>query len=203
MSGNLVIHVIDDDVALLHSAQLLLTTEGFTAKIHASAEQFLAAFDEDGGDCVVTDVCMAGLDGITLLSTLRERGVALPVIVVTGHADIPLAVRAIKQGAFNLLEKPFRAQELIASIRQACGASIVAPAAVAAKDGIEWKFSTLTPRERDVLEGLLRGHPNKIIAHDLGISQRTVEIHRAHLMRKTQAGSLAELVRMTLSIAKG
>jgi len=202
MSDKPLIHLIDDDAALLDSVGLLLATEGFAVKTYRSAEEFLMAGGATDAGCVVTDVRMTGMSGIDLLSRMKEREPALPTIIITAHADIPLAVRAMKQGAADLLEKPFRAEDLISSIRQAFAQAADEKNGVPVAQADLAKFESLSAREREVLEGLLRGQPNKIIAHELGISQRTVEIHRANVMRKTRAGSLAELVRMTLSFTR-
>lgn len=197
MSGRRRIHIVDDDEDVLGALALLLRTEGFAVETYLSAEAFLAAGVGDDGGCVVTDVRMAGMSGMDLLAAMRERGLALPTIVITGHADIPMAVSAMKRGAADLLEKPVRPEDFVAAIRQAVGA-----AQAGSPPPPHAKFSALSKREKQVLAELLLGHPNKIIGFRLGISQRTVEIHRANVMRKTGAGSLAELVKMSLS-AKG
>lgn len=188
------IHIIDDDEHLLDAFALLLRTEGFAVVTYASAEIFLAQINRESRGCVVTDVRMAGMSGMDLLTAMKERGLALPTIVVTGHADIPLAVQAMKRGAADLLEKPVRAEDLIHAIEQVLAAVETTPPSAA-----NVKFSQLSKREKQVLEEMLLGRPNKTIAFNLGISQRTVEIHRARVMRKTGAGSLAELVKMSLS----
>lgn len=201
MSGGQVVHVVEDDPDVLHSIQLLLTAEGFNVRTYASAENFLDLADATAQGCVVTDVRMPGMSGVELLSKIKERGLATPVVVITAHGDIPLAVHAMKLGAVDLLEKPFRPDVLISSIRQALVRRHGDHESETAQENLK-RLSTLSARESDVLKGLLKGLPNKIIAHELGISPRTVEIHRANVMKKTRAGSLAELVRMALSVAE-
>lgn len=201
MNGGQLVHVVEDDPDVLHSIQLLLTAEGFAVKTYASAENFLDLVDATAQGCVVTDVRMPGISGVELLSKIKERGLATPVVVITAHGDIPLAVHAMKLGAVDLLEKPFRPDVLISSIRQALARRQGDQESETAQENLK-RLSTLSARESDVLKGLLKGLPNKIIAHELGISPRTVEIHRANVMKKTRAGSLAELVRMALSVAE-
>lgn len=197
MSGRRKVHIVDDDEGVRGALALLLRTEGFAVETYHSAEAFLAATVRDEEGCVVTDVRMAGMSGMDLLVAMQERGLALPTIVITGHADIPMAVSAMKRGAADLLEKPVRAEDFVAAIRQAVDAA-PGPAAPSPHS----KFAALSKREKQVLAELLLGHPNKTIGFRLGISQRTVEIHRANVMRKSGAGSLAELVKMSLC-AKG
>ena len=192
------VHIIDDDDAVRDSLTFLLNTAGIKVRSHHSAAAFLDALAGAQLKCVITDVRMPGMSGIDLLRRLRELKIDVPVIVITGHGDVPLAVEAMKIGAADFLEKPFDDDALLASVR----------AAVARQDGdakrsseradIEARLSALSKRERDVLDGLVAGHANKQIAFDLGISPRTVEIYRANLMNKMQAGSLSELVRMAL-----
>jgi two-component system, LuxR family, response regulator FixJ len=201
MSAGQLVHVVEDDPDVLHSIEALLNAEGFSVKTYASAENFLELADATAQGCVVTDVRMPGMSGVELLSKIKERGLATPVVVITAHGDIPLAVHAMKLGAVDLLEKPFRPDVLISSIRQALARRQGDQENETALEN-QKRLSTLSARESDVLKGLLKGLPNKIIAHELGISPRTVEIHRANVMKKTRAGSLAELVRMALSVAE-
>lgn len=200
MSGARFIHVVEDDPDVLQSIRMLLETEGFGVKTYPSAENFLELAEAQAEGCVVTDVRMPGISGVELLQQIKARGFSLPVIVITAHGDIPLAVNCMKLGAIDLLEKPFDPEALIAAIRQALVRRSDAPGYDT--HDFRARLASLSARESDVLKGLLKGLPNKIIAHELGISPRTVEIHRANVMRKTKAGSLAELVRMTLSVAE-
>ena len=194
------VHIVDDDEAVRESLQALLETKKYAAKTYPTAEAFLAAHPAAPEGCAIVDVRMPGMDGITLLNRLRERGHALPVIVVTGHGDIPLAVQAMKAGAVDFVEKPYSNETIIEAVRRALAAAPAETATGSAE--IAARIATLTPRERDVMDQLVIGNPNKIIAFELKISPRTVEIHRANLMKKMQADSLSHLVRMALA-AKG
>jgi two-component system, LuxR family, response regulator FixJ len=203
MSEQEIVHVIDDDDALRDSVRLFLANEGLNVKTYASATEFLSALDSAAFGCVVTDVRMPGMSGMELLAHLASRSLALPVVVVTGHADVPLAVRAMKQGAVDLLEKPFRAEDLIGAVRRALVSGRGSQTNDAQTREAMARLATLSARENEVLDRLIRGQPNKIIAHEMGISPRTVEVHRANVMKKTQAGSLSELVRMFLNLERG
>ena len=203
MSEGQVVHVIDDDEALRDSVRLFLVNAGFEVRTYAASSEFLAAFAPGVTGCVVTDVRMPGMSGMELLADLSARGGPLPVIVVTGHADVSLAVRAMKQGAVDLLEKPFLAEDLIAAVRRALELRADANANDRQIQESQAKRATLSARENEVLDRLVRGQPNKIIAYEMGISPRTVEVHRANVMKKTQAGSLSELIRMFLNMERG
>jgi two-component system response regulator FixJ len=193
-----VVHVIDDDEALRESLIFLLRTAGLEVKSHASAVDFLEALAAADPGCIISDVRMPGMSGIDLLRRLRELNIGVPVIVITGHGDVPLAVEAMKFGAIDFLEKPFDDEVLLASV----GAALAQHAGEARRQTeraeIETRLAALSPRERDVLDGLVAGHANKQIAFDLGISPRTVEIYRANLMDKMKATSLSDIVRMAL-----
>jgi two-component system, LuxR family, response regulator FixJ len=193
--------VIDDDEAVRESIDFLLRSAGLSVRTYDSATSFLDAAPKIGAGCVITDVRMPGLTGIDLLRRLQEMQIGLPVIVITGHGDVPLAVEAMKCGAVDFLEKPFDDDVLLASVRAALNRSEESAAVEAERAEIRARIGALTQRERDVLEGLVAGHPNKIIAFRLEISPRTVEIYRANLMTKMKAGSLSELVRMALVAA--
>ncbi len=201
MAAPLTVHIVEDDPVVCESIRLLLAAEGFDAQTHASAIDFLGAIRPDATGCVVTDVSLPGMSGVDLLTHITERGLSLPVIVITGQADVPLAVNAMKQGAVDFMEKPFSADALVTSVRKALTRNVVRPENDANVHDIQSKLASLSAREQEVLEGLIKGKPNKIIAHELGISHRTVEIHRSNLMKKTQAGSLSELVRMSMVAA--
>ncbi|HEY8005361.1 MAG TPA: response regulator FixJ [Methylocella sp.] len=196
------IHVIDDDPAIRDSLSLLLTTEGHEVRTHESAQSFLEAIGEGENGCVVTVVRMPGLSGLDLIEKMRKRHISMPIIVITGHADIPLAVQAMKQGAVDFLEKPFDEDALLASIQQVLRCKNNDTARKAKVQSILSKLATLTRRENEVLAGLLKGQSNKVIAHELYISVRTVEVHRAMVMAKMEARSLPELVRIALVVPR-
>jgi len=198
MPDNSTVCIVDDDRAVLAALTSLLTAEGYSVRAHESARTFLDMIQQDDCGCLVTDVRMPEMTGLDLLEKMKERRVSMPVIVITAHGDVPLAVDAMKQGAIHFFEKPFDGDALLDSIRAALARGEGEPAPDAESQMIKERFATLTKREREVLAGLLDGQPNKTIAYELGISARTVEVHRANMMKKTQATSLAELVRMAL-----
>jgi two-component system, LuxR family, response regulator FixJ len=190
--------VIDDDDALRESLSFLLRTAQIDVVSYPSATTFLDALPDVHASCVITDVRMPEMSGIDLLRRLKELKIDVPVIVITGHGDVPLAVEAMKVGASDFLEKPFDDEVLLASVRSALKRQDGEKRRNSGRTEIENKLTTLSNRERDVLNGLVAGRANKQIAYDLGISPRTVEIYRANLMNKMQAGSLSDLVRMAL-----
>jgi two-component system, LuxR family, response regulator FixJ len=198
MTADADVHVIDDDEAVRESIDFLLRSAGLSVQTYDSAASFLEAAPTITAGCIITDVRMPGLSGIDLLRRLQEMQIGLPVIVITGHGDVPLAVEAMKSGAIDFLEKPFDDDVLLTSVRSALSRSEEGAAIESERADIRARIAALTQRERDVLEGLVAGHPNKIIAFKLEISPRTVEIYRANLMTKMKAGSLSELVRMSL-----
>jgi len=197
-SEKAVVHVIDDDEASRQSLAFLLQTAKIDVQTHASAGIFLDQLANLSADCIITDVRMPGLSGIDLLRRLRELNVAVPVIVITGHGGVPLAVEAMKIGAMDFFEKPFDDEALLVSVRSALDRQEGDKQRDLARAEIDSRIAALSNRERDVLAGLVAGRANKQIAYDLGISPRTVEIYRANLMNKMQARSLSELVRMAL-----
>jgi two-component system, LuxR family, response regulator FixJ len=200
MTADADVHVIDDDEAVRESIDFLLRSAGLSVRTYDSAASFLDAAPTIAAGCIITDVRMPGLSGIDLLRRLQEMQIGLPVIVITGHGDVPLAVEAMKCGAIDFLEKPFDDDVLLTSVRSALNRSEESAAIESERADIRARIAALTQRERDVLEGLVAGHPNKIIAFKLEISPRTVEIYRANLMTKMKAGSLSELVRMALVV---
>ena len=191
-------HVIDDDEAVRESIDFLLRSAKLTVKTYESASAFLAVAPTINSGCIITDVRMPGISGIDLLRRLKELQIRLPVIVITGHGDVPLAVEAMKFGAVDFLEKPFEDDVLLASVRAALNRSEASAQLETERAEIRARIALLTNREREVLDGLVAGHPNKIIAFDLSISPRTVEIYRANVMTKMKARSLSELVRIAL-----
>jgi two-component system response regulator FixJ len=192
------VHVIDDDAALRDSLSFLLGTARLDVKTYESAEAFLSALPGVNSGCIITDVRMPNMSGVDLLRKLNELQIALPVIVITGHGDVQLAVEAMKIGAADFIEKPFDDEMLLNAVRAALARWEDKCKEVSERSSYVEKLEMLSSRERDVLEGLIAGKANKVIAFDLGISPRTVEIYRANVMTKTGANSLPELVRMAL-----
>jgi two-component system response regulator FixJ len=194
------VHVVDDDDAMRRGLKFLISSAGYEVRTYPSAQAFLEACQSAMDGCLVLDVRMPGMDGLELLDHLLERGVKLPVIFITAYGNIPMAVRALKNGAFDFLEKPFEGSELLTRIHHALAQSAQAPARQQASAEIQKRLSCLTPREGEVLRRVVAGMLNKQIAADLGISIKTVENHRAQVMDKMQAPNLAELVRMTILV---
>ena len=186
------VHIVDDDAAVRDSLGFLLETAGLAVRLHASGGNLLATLGDDATGCVITDVRMPGMDGLELQQHLAARGARLQVIVITGHGDVPMAVRALQGGAIDFLEKPFDDSKLLEAVQRALGASRAMSAAAA-------RLARLTAREHEVLRALIGGLGNKDIARALGVSPRTVEVHRARVMEKTAADSLPELIRLALA----
>ena len=198
MPNSQVVHVIDDDTDVRQSLAFLLSTAGLAVQVHESAVAFLKVLPKVEVGCVVTDVRMPGMDGLELQRRLQADKNAIPVIVMTGHGDIALAVEAMKAGAVDFIEKPFDDDLLIRAIKSALARVRKDSERDSAASEVRSRLELLSERERQVLQGLVAGKPNKIIAYDLGISPRTVEIYRANVMTKMQAESLSALVRMAL-----
>lgn len=192
------VYVIDDDPAMRESLEFLLDSAGFKVTLFDSALNFLKAVPGLDFGCVVSDVRMPGLDGIDLLKRLKDDNKQLPVIIMTGHGDIPLAVEAMKLGAIDFLEKPFEDERLLTTIGTALSRGPVERRDETVAADIAARIATLSPRERQVLEGLVAGLSNKLIARDYNISPRTIEVYRANMMTKMQAGSISELVRLAI-----
>jgi len=200
MPSEAIVHVVDDDLAVRQSLSFLLASDGLPVRLHESASAFLDNVKNAPDGCIVTDVRMPGIDGIEFLRRLKSRGYTLPVIVMTGHADVPLAVEAMKEGAIDFIEKPFDDDLFLAAVRAALEHQEKHAHQDAQIAEVRTRVQALSERESQVLEGLVAGKANKVIAYDLGISPRTVEIYRANVMTKMQASSLSELVRMALLV---
>ncbi|MGH6791340.1 MAG: response regulator FixJ [Methyloceanibacter sp.] len=196
MTDEGVVHIVDDDEAVRQSLAFMLSTAGLPVRLYESATAFLAALEGAQNGCLITDIRMSEMTGIELLRELRFKACSLPTIVITGHGDVPLAVEAMKAGAIDFIEKPFDEEAILHAVRMALEQS--GDRESGAGPAVAAKLASLSERERQVLEGLVAGHPNKTIAYDLGISPRTVEVYRANLMTKMQAKSLSELIRMAI-----
>jgi FixJ family two-component response regulator len=195
------VFVVDDDDAVRNSLRMLLKSAGVPSDAFASAQEFLSTYEVSHPGCLVLDVRMPGMSGLEMQHELNLRGATIPVIFITGHGDIPMAVEAMQHGAFDFLQKPFRDQELLDRVQRALIRDTEYRARLRHTDKIRERLASLSPREREVLDLVTQGKANKMVAGDLGVSQRTVEIHRAHVMQKMEAGSLAELVRMMMTVA--
>jgi FixJ family two-component response regulator len=192
------VHVIDDDEALRDSLSWLLEAHGFRVKVHAAAADYLAAGRTAGSACLLLDVRMPGMSGVQLQDALLQRGDRTPIIFVTGHGDVPMAVEAVKKGAFDFVEKPFNEEQIVALIRRAVAQDAERRKHFEHELEHRKHMASLTAREREVLDLVVAGKLNKSIADELGISIKTVETHRARVMEKMQAKSLAELIQLTL-----
>jgi two-component system response regulator FixJ len=198
MPINAVVHLVDDDEQVRRALAFLLGTAGLAVRLHESALRFLEKLDDIQPGCIVSDVRMPGMDGLGLQRALKEKGVDMPMIIMTGHADVGLAVAAMKAGAVDFIEKPFDDEVLLGSVRLALSRYDMVGQSSGEITRIRARADSLSARERQVMEGLLTGLPNKTIAYDLAISPRTVEVHRANVMAKMAAKSLSELVRMAI-----
>jgi FixJ family two-component response regulator len=196
------IFIVDDDAAVRDSLKMLLRSVGQAVETFGSGQEFIDAYSEDRPGCLVLDIRMPGMSGLELQQKLNERHSIMPIIFITGHGDVPMAVEAMQAGAVDFIQKPFRDQDLIDRINQALEKDQNNRASLGERNDIRKRLETLTPREREVLDLVVHGKANKVIAGDLRLSQRTVEIHRARVMEKMQASSLAHLVRMVLEVGQ-
>ena len=199
MTARRTILVIDDDPAMRDSLAFLLDVNGFAVTTYETATDFLDHLAGSRVDCIVSDIRMPGMSGLELVRKLKADAVACPVILMTGHGDVALAVEAMKAGAVDFIEKPFEDAALLRAVGEALRTQSAAPADGTVKREAEARLVDLSPRERDVLRGLVAGKINKVIAHDLGISPRTVEVYRANLMAKTNVRSMSELMRIAIA----
>jgi FixJ family two-component response regulator len=193
-----VVFVVDDDESVRNSLRFLLKTVGLQSMLLPSAQEFLHVYNPEQPGCLVLDVRMPAMSGLELQQQLNLRGAILPVIFITGHGDIPMAVEAMQHGAFDFLPKPFRDQDLLDRVQRALEKDRANRSNLKERTQVRERLESLTPRELEVLALMTKGKPNKVMAADLGLSQRTVEIHRAHVMEKTGASSVAQLVRMVM-----
>lgn len=193
------VFIVDDDQAIRHAMELLMRSVGLGYEIYHSADDFLAAFSHEKGGCLVLDIRMPGLGGLELQDKLIEMRSSLPIIFITGHGDVPMAVEAMQKGAVDFIQKPFRDQELLDRIGEALKTDQERRTEREEHAEVQSRVNKLTKREHEVFDLVVTGKPNKVIAYELGVSQRTVEIHRARVMEKMQARSLADLVRMHLA----
>ncbi|HEX2804313.1 MAG TPA: response regulator FixJ [Sphingomicrobium sp.] len=197
--GQRLIHLVDDDEAIRRSAGFMLKTSGFRVSTYDSGNALLKEAASLDPGCILLDIRMPGMDGLEVQQALKKRGVTLPVVIMTGHGDVTLAVQAMKAGAVDFIEKPFEKAVLLGAIDQAFERLARSTAAKERAKDAQVRLQALTPREREVLDGLAQGLPNKTIAYDLGISPRTVEIHRANLMTKLEVRSLSEALRIAFA----
>ena len=195
------VFVVDDDQAMRNSLKWLIESVGVMVESFASADDFLARYDPARPGCLVLDVRMPGMSGLELQEHLASRNIRIPAVIITGHGDVPMAVRAMKAGAVDFIEKPFNDEALLDAIRRALAFEERARSAQSEHHEIQRRFSHLTPREREVMDMVTEGRSNKEIANTLGVSAKTIEAHRARVMEKMQARSLAELVRMAMAAA--
>ncbi len=194
------VYVVDDDEGMRRALGTLLGTVGYQTAVFARATDFLAQYDPNRPSCLVLDIRMPEMSGLELQQQLNRAGAMIPVIFITGHGDVPMAVQAMKEGAFEFIQKPFREQDLLDRINHALQHDAENRAGVARRAEVQKRLESLTPRERQVMELVVRGDANKVIAIDLGLSERTVEIHRAKVMEKMGARSVAHLVRLHLTL---
>ncbi len=199
MATEPIVHVVDDDEAVRDSLAFLLETAGASVRTYDSALRFLEQAAPQFGGCIITDIRMPEMSGLELVRHLRGRGDSTPVIVITGHGDVPLAVEAMREGVVDFIEKPFNEQVILAAVRRALDLVRDQAERDAERRDVADRLASLSGRERQVLDGLVAGQANKVVAQNLGISPRTVEVYRANLMTKMHAASLSELVRLALS----
>lgn len=203
MGDRRIIHLVDDEEAIRRAAGFALKTAGFGVETYASGVEFLRAARSTTQGCVILDVRMPAMDGLEVQTAMAERGIQMPVIVLTGHGDVSVAVQAMKAGAVDFLEKPFEKAALLQAVTRAFARIDDADIHAIEASDAQVRIAGLTPREREVLEGLAQGHPNKTIAYDLGCSSRTVEVHRASLMTKLDVRNLSEALRIAFAAGMG
>lgn len=202
MSNNGKVFIVDDDEAVRQSTAWLIESIGLNVNTYSSADEFLQSYNKHDNDigCIVMDVRMPGISGLDAQEEMDKREFNLPLIFITGHGDVPMAVKALKRGAFDFIEKPFNDQHLLDAVQRALKQNGESIELRNANESVKKRISSLTPRECEVMERVTQGKPNKLIAHELSVSIKTVEVHRARMMEKMEAGSVAELVKTTLHI---
>lgn len=198
MTGQQTVYVVDDDAAMRKSLRWLVESVGLKVETYSSATEFLDAVKPSMHGCIVLDVRMPGLSGLDLQEQLKKDQVTMPVIIITGHADVPMAVRALKSGAYDFIEKPFNDQVLLERVQKALESGEEERVIEERRRMIDGRIDTLTPRERQVMEMVVNGMANKQVAAELGLSEKTIEVHRKHVMDKMQAGNVADLIRMAM-----
>jgi len=203
MNDKKLVHIVDDEEAIRRSMGFMLKTSGFQVETWDSGRAFLKEVRHAERGCILLDIRMPDLDGLEVQRLLAERGVAMPIVIMTGHGDISTAIRAMKAGAVDFLEKPFEKATVIAAIEESFGRLALANSATSRAADAETRLGVLTAREREVLDGLAKGLPNKTIAYDLGISARTVEVHRANVMTKLEVRSLSDALRIAFAAGLG
>jgi len=203
VSETRLVHLVDDDDSVRRSVGFMLKTSGYAVKSYASGNELLKDARRLEPGCILLDIRMPGIDGLEVQQQLKDAGVSLPVVIMTGHGDIPLSVRAMKSGAIDFIEKPFEKAVLLSALDEANSSLARSDFSRERASKASIKLQVLTPRERDVLDGLAKGLPNKTIAFDLGISPRTVEIHRSNLMSKLEVRSLSEALRLAFAAEEG
>jgi FixJ family two-component response regulator len=194
-AGDALVYVVDDDSGVRDSLSLLLRSQGLDSEVYASARSFLDAVEPEKTSCLIADIRMPGMSGLELQAELNARKIGMPTIFITGHGDVPMAVNAMKAGAVDFLTKPFREQDLLDRVRMALSQAASEMQTQQRVREVRARYESLTPRESEVMDLVVQGLANKVIAMDLGVSQRTVELHRARVMQKMAVRSLAELVR--------
>jgi FixJ family two-component response regulator len=203
MHSNATVFVVDDDPAIRESLRWLIESVGLNVRVFSTAQEFLEGYDPSTPGCLVLDIRMPGMSGLDLQNELATREIQVPIIIITGHAEVPVAVRALKAGAMDFIEKPFSDQLLLDRIRRAIEVDAQSRRVRSEQAEIAARRGQLTPREREVMDLVIAGKANKVIASELGLSPKTVEVHRAHVMKKMQVASLADLVRLGMMERKG
>ncbi len=197
MSDNALVFIVDDDEAVRQSTAWLIESIGLQVCSFISADEFLENYKNESG-CIVMDVRMPGMSGLEAQEEMKKRGINLPLIFITGHGDVPMAVRALKRGAFDFIEKPFNDQLLLDAVQRGLKQNSEARESLIQNESIDRRIASLTPREHEVMLRVTEGKPNKVIAHELNVSIKTVEVHRARMMEKMEASSVAQLVKVTI-----